>query len=507
MREPLHHRAVDDGVQQRPGLIVAGSLLDHLVANLGARVAHHCLDHAAQGDARGQDATGAHLAPGFPDALNVPDEPVRADDAAEGGRPLDGHTLGGAARLQLAPQELHLVGADARLAGRAEQHFVHLALLQGLQQAGNALDIGSTAALRHSLEQDGAGDRVGLQPALEHLVDDGPWEPSRAPHGGVQKLVVGHNVGLQAHGPHLGQGGAGLRHAAVVEVRLDDRVGGNDVGDPSLKGLRRQTLCGLHVLDPHECVDHRVVQATRLHGARLKDAEHFLQPAIAAQPLQNHHAGGGVDFQALRAGLLEPTQHFSAGGGSPHERRVPRGRDLRAGAAAQLHGGFESGFVALARAFHENHLEGPRVERPVGVELLEQQRDRALRDRPHRELLERAGDREGYQIARASANFRDSRKVAHSVLQVRRGERCLQHGLHLRRSAAGRISILACPGRGLGLLEMLALARLGLRGLLLEEEHVGQDSGNENCDLDLSAHEGLGNCLEDCGRHDSFFTM
>mmetsp|Transcript_26158 Transcript_26158/g.53850 ORF Transcript_26158/g.53850 Transcript_26158/m.53850 type:complete len:236 (+) Transcript_26158:1085-1792(+) len=173
MAEALENRAVDHRVHQVARLPATEDLTNETVTGLGIAIGDEGFHHATNGDGRGHDVVCPHLAPHPPSPRHVLDEPEGTDDAAVRMSALHLHGFPAALQLQLFFEEIGSPRADASLAHRAEEHFVH-AIFHHLHNCQGAFHRCGLRAVLNVFQKDRACDTVGLQPASFHLVDDGP---------------------------------------------------------------------------------------------------------------------------------------------------------------------------------------------------------------------------------------------------------------------------------------------------------------------------------------------
>mmetsp|Transcript_69333 Transcript_69333/g.180608 ORF Transcript_69333/g.180608 Transcript_69333/m.180608 type:complete len:321 (-) Transcript_69333:629-1591(-) len=319
LHEAFQHRVVDHGVDEGAQLLLAQHLADQPVAGLRAVVADERLHHAAGGDRGRGDALRAHLGPRAPHPVQVTHVPTGADDAPV--------RLGAAhPRAALAAQALeelvHQVRApraDGRLAGREEQHLVHLVthaaseaahlVAHEIQHGHGALDVRGAGRGLDVLEEDRARDLVWVSPARHHVVDDLPEVVAAAREACLEELVEDDHARWQPGGPHRLHGGARGLHIPALEVRLDDRAVGGRVGHPCRRCARQDALRAWHVTVAHEDAQDGVVEAGGLLRARVEDRQRLLHAALHAEGPDQRAVHGARGSDALPLRELQDLQH------------------------------------------------------------------------------------------------------------------------------------------------------------------------------------------------------
>mmetsp|Transcript_117803 Transcript_117803/g.380153 ORF Transcript_117803/g.380153 Transcript_117803/m.380153 type:complete len:269 (+) Transcript_117803:1015-1821(+) len=260
MGEALDHRAVRHRIDYRASLRVCQHLLDQGVCALWVTIGCKGLHQATQSDAREWHAAGAHLTPSPLDALNVAHTTICAYDAAEGLCTLHLDPAIVTMPPQLTDQQIIAVDADARLQCGAEQHLVHV-VVHVLHDGQRPVSIHGPGAVLHTLQQNGAGDAVGLQATGLHLADQGPSGLQVRANRRVQQLIEGHTVRLQASGAHSLDGLLGTFEVALPEARFQQGVERHDVGHAVCQGIGHDPLNHGAVLVLDASVQQRVTEA------------------------------------------------------------------------------------------------------------------------------------------------------------------------------------------------------------------------------------------------------
>mmetsp|Transcript_39478 Transcript_39478/g.114289 ORF Transcript_39478/g.114289 Transcript_39478/m.114289 type:complete len:465 (+) Transcript_39478:201-1595(+) len=290
VREAFQHRAKNHRIDQRLHLGVLQLLADEIVRVVDVAVRCECLDHAPEGDTRRQDPAPPHVAPSPPDAVDVVQGTVCTDEAAERVRALDLHRL---LALELLSKQVDAARADACLAHRAEEHLVD-GLLHRVHDSQGLFHLLRPGRLAHALEHNGASHVVRPATARLHLPHDTPDRVRALRDGGVEELIEGDAVRLEAALAHRLDALPGAAEAAVAQVGLDHRVECHNVRHLGFDRLGHQALGPLVGVVVYACIQEGVVDAAGFVVALVENRETILQAAGAGAQLDQATDTGAV---------------------------------------------------------------------------------------------------------------------------------------------------------------------------------------------------------------------
>mmetsp|Transcript_39085 Transcript_39085/g.83169 ORF Transcript_39085/g.83169 Transcript_39085/m.83169 type:complete len:712 (+) Transcript_39085:298-2433(+) len=233
----LQNRGVDHGVDAASKLLAVHLLPDQLPGLLGLVVHDQGLGQAAQSDGGGLHTLFLHLRPKLHDALGVTSLSVGLDHGAVGGgRELDAGALLSEALHEFG-EDVEVLDADAGLHHRGEEDLVD-GVLQVLDEAAHATEVRHLGVAHQGLQDDGAGDGVGLHTSGLHLLHDAPHAAAvLGHHGRVEELVVGDLVGAEALAVHLLHEVPGLLGLPAAQKPLQQGVVAHGVQDLQLLHL------------------------------------------------------------------------------------------------------------------------------------------------------------------------------------------------------------------------------------------------------------------------------